>query len=67
VGRAVEIIFEQPIFTTTDFRQALDAPRRSANNLLGILRDSEVVALIEEGAGSAPDVLGFPQLIAMFE
>jgi Fic family protein len=66
VGRAVEIIFEQPIFTTTDFRQALNAPRRSGDFILKILRDEGVVTLIEEGAGSAPDILGFPQLIALF-
>jgi len=62
-ARAVEIIFEQPIFRTSDFVERLGAPRRSALNVLDTLREIGILQIIESWSGQRPDTLALVELL----
>jgi len=64
---AVEIIFEQPIFTTSDFVERLGAPRRSAIDLLNNLKEAGIITVIKAGSGQRPETLAFVELLKLMK
>ena len=65
--RALDWIFERPIFRSTDFMAAADIPRPSAQRILGVLREGGILRVIVPGSGRRATVLVFPALLNIAE
>lgn len=65
--QALDALFRQPIFTSSSFVGALDAPRQSGFNILNKLKDAGVIMLREIGSGNRPDVFTFAELIEIIQ
>jgi Fic family protein len=69
LDRAIEVIFEQPIFTTTDFAQALNLAdsRQTAIGLLNNFKDEGVVETVYKSAGRRPETLALTRLLKIMK
>ena len=65
--RALDWIFQRPIFWSTDFSVAAGIPRPSAQRILGVLREREFLRAIVAGRGRRAAVLAFPELLNIAE
>lgn len=65
--RALDWIFERPIFKTTDFIAASGVPKESAKRLLAVLRKDGVLQTLEAGRGQRAHVLAFGALLNIAE
>ncbi len=65
--RALDWMFECPIFRSTDFIANAGIPKQTAQRILKILREGGILKAIIEGQGRQPSVLIFPELLDIAE
>lgn len=65
--RALDWIFEQPIFTAPQFVTRAGIPSPTARRFLGVLADGEVLRTLRAGRGRRASVLAFPALLNIVE
>lgn len=65
--RAVDFLFQQPIFTATHFTRYSDIPKPSAARFLAVLREEGLLQTIREGKGRRPGIYAFRELINVAE
>jgi len=61
--KALDILFNMPIFSSTDFIKSSDIPKASARRILNRLEESSTINIFMKGAGSKPALYEFRQLI----
>ncbi len=61
--RALDWIFERPIFRSADFVDAEGISQATARRILKILRESGILRVVVEGQGRRAAVLVFPELL----
>ena len=65
--RALDWIFERPVFRSTDFAVGTGIPARTASRILDALREGGVLRVIIPGRGRRTSVLAFPALLNLVE
>ncbi|MDF1552467.1 MAG: Fic/DOC family N-terminal domain-containing protein [Deferrisomatales bacterium] len=65
--RALDWIFEHPIFSSTDFIAAEGIPGPTARRFLGVLKDGGVLIVFQAGSGRRATILAFPDLLNIAE
>ncbi|MDE0099125.1 MAG: Fic family protein [Truepera sp.] len=65
--RALDWLFERPIFRLPDFAVKTDTPPRTARRILEVLCESGVLRVIIRGRGSRASLLAFPALLNLVE
>lgn len=65
--RAVDFIFQTPVFASPHFINHSQIPKPTANRILGILRDRKLLLTIQEGKGRRPGIFAFKELINIAE
>ncbi len=65
--RAVDFIFQTPIFTAPTFTHYSDIPKPTANRILTLLRDEEILSTIQSGKGRRPGIYAFRDLLNIAE
>lgn len=65
--RALDWIFQRPIFATTDFAATAEIPRPTAGRILRILRDQGFLRELRPASGRRPAVLAFAALLNIAE
>ncbi len=65
--RAVDFIFQTPIFTAPTFTHYSDIPKPTANRILTLLRDENLLYTIQEGKGRRPGIFAFLELLNIAE
>ena len=58
--RALDWIFERPIFRSTDFVTTAGVPEPTARRFLKLLIEAEILTVLWSGRGRRPSVLCFP-------
>ncbi|MCY4646929.1 MAG: Fic family protein [Gammaproteobacteria bacterium] len=66
-ARALDRLFECPVFRVSDFVSAGDIPPRTARRLLWQLRDAEVLEEAAPASGSRSAILGFSRLLEILD
>lgn len=61
--QALDMIFERPIFTTTQFISGSGIPRASAYGMLAKLKQEDIILQIREAKGRRPALLIFDKLM----
>jgi Fic family protein len=61
--RALDAIFERPLFTTTNFIKGSSIPKPSALRMLSKLKEEKALVTIREGKGRQPELLAFEKLM----
>jgi Fic family protein len=65
--RALDWMFERPIFKSTDFRDSVDIPEPTANRIIRVCRDEGLLREMRPGSGRRAAILCFPELINIAE
>lgn len=65
--RALDWVFERPIFKTSDFVETAGVPRPTAMRILRVLREEGVLTELRPAAGRRPAVLAFRDLLNIAE
>ncbi|MBI4963492.1 MAG: Fic family protein [Desulfomonile tiedjei] len=65
--RAVDFIFQTPIFRAPTFTQQSEIPRPTANRILTLLRGENLLHTIQEGRGRRPGIFAFRELLNIAE
>ena len=65
--RAVDFLFQSPIFGAPTFINHADIPKPTANRILGLLRDAGILMTLEEGRGRRPGIYAFRELLNVAE
>ena len=65
--RALDWIFERPIFRSADFAASAGLAERTARRILDVLCDGDVLRVINPGSGRRTTVLAFPELLNVAE
>lgn len=65
--RAVDFIFQSPIFPAPLFTSHPDIPKPTANRILTLLRDEGILLTIIEGRGRRPGIYAFRELLNVAE
>lgn len=65
--RALDWIFEKPVFISSDFIGNSEIPRSAAIRILRILRNSDVLDVLSEARGQRPALLAFGKLLRLAE
>ena len=65
--RALDWIFERPIFRSTDFVTTANIPESTARRFLDVLHRGEILKIIATGHGRRPAILCFPDLLKIVE
>jgi len=65
--KALDAVFRNPVFRTTDFASRSGIPKRSALRILDLLREEGLLLTVKEGRGQQPSVLLFHPLIRVVE
>ena len=65
--RAIDWIFERPIFRTSDFVNSAGIPAPTARRFLGVLQTGAVLQVVAAGSGRRAAVLAFPALLNIAE
>ena len=60
--KALDALFEHPIFSTTGFIERSKIPKFSAFRILKALRDEKIIRFVIEGKGNQPSVMQFDRL-----
>lgn len=64
---ALDWIFEQPVFTSTDFVVSAKIPAPTARRILTIFRENNILDVYEEAAGRKSAFYGFSELLNIVE
>jgi Fic family protein len=65
--RALDWIFERPVFRTSDFIDGAGIPAPTARRFLVVLQNGEVLRVVVPGSGRRAAVLAFPALLNVAE
>lgn len=65
--RALDFIFNRPVFSASDFVSQAGIPEPTAKRIIKVLRDSGLLQVVREAAGRRPAVLAFAELINVVE
>ncbi len=65
--RALDRIFHTPIFSTSDFTANSGIPKQTANRILRILRDNDMLRVLMAPRGRRPAILVFLELLNIAE
>ena len=65
--RALDWIFGQPVFRSSDFVGRSGIPAPTASRILRVLRNSDMLAALREARGSRPALLAFTRLLQLPE
>ncbi|WP_152054408.1 Fic family protein [Tautonia marina] len=65
--RAVDFIFQSPIFPSTLFTAHSEIPKATAARILRLLRERGVLATLREGRGRQPGIYAFRELLNIAE
>lgn len=65
--RAVDFLFQTPIFKGPDFTAGAGIPRPTATRILGRLRDAGLLRTLREGRGRRPGFFAFRELLNVAE
>ena len=65
--RAVDFIFQMPIFSAPVFESGAGIPKPSANRIMNILRDEGLLITLREGKGRRAGVYAFTELLNITE
>lgn len=65
--RALDWIFERPIFKSSDFVASAGIPAPTARRFMGVLRKGEILRPLSVGRGQRAAVLAFPALLNIAE
>ncbi len=66
-GRALDWIFSNPIFRTSDFADKVDIGKPTANRILRVLRDNGLLTVFRHPSGRRPAILAFSELLNIAE
>ena len=64
---ALEWIFEQPIFNSSDFIKASGIPKPTATRILRVLREEDILQVWQKPRGSKPAVYAYGELLNVAE
>jgi hypothetical protein len=64
---ALDFIFGQPVFKTSDFVARAGIPRPTARRLIAVLQREAVLKVLSPGRGRRAAVLAFPALLNVAE
>lgn len=65
--RALDWIFERPIFSAPDFVASAKIPEPTARRFLGVLRKDGIIKDLRAGRGRRPAIVAFPALLNIAE
>lgn len=65
--RAVDFLFQAPIFAAPTFTQHSEIPKPTASRILALLRDRGILLTLEEGRGRRPGIYAFRELLNVAE
>ena len=65
--RALDWIFERPIFKSSDFFPIAGIPKPSARRLLDVLHNGGILRVIRPSSGRRPAVFVYPALLNIAE
>ena len=65
--RAVDFLFQHPIFSAPHFTQNSEIPKPTAARILGMLRDEGLLCTLREGKGRRPGIYAFSELLNVAE
>jgi Fic family protein len=65
--RALDWIFQKPIFKSSDFRDSVGIPAPTAMRILRVSRDNGMLRDLREGSGRRAAILCFPELLNIAE
>ncbi|NCA87643.1 MAG: Fic family protein [Gammaproteobacteria bacterium] len=65
--RAVDFLFQQPIFSATHFTEASRIPKPTATRILALLREADLLHTLREGRGRRTGIYAFRQLLNLAE
>lgn len=65
--KAIDALFDRPIFETTEFIDRSAIPRASASRILRALQDASMLTVVRESSGRRPAILMFKELIDLAE
>jgi len=61
--KALDILFDMPIFSSTDFIKSSKIPRASSKRILKRLEESDTLTILMKGIGRKPTIYAFRKLI----
>lgn len=61
--KALDILFDMPIFSSTDFIKNSNIPKASSKRILKRLEESNTLKILAKGSGRKPTIYAFKQLI----
>ena len=64
---ALDWLFEQPIFSSTSFIKTANIPKPTAQRILRVLSNEEILRVLQHGSGSRPSFFIFPELLNIAE
>ena len=59
----LDVLFDRPIFRSTDFLKRSGIPEQSASRFLGILRKANILQALRQASGREPAILVFRDLL----
>lgn len=65
--RAEDFLFQNPIFSATDFIREAQIPKPSAQRILNVLRNSGMLHTLRPGRGRRTGIFAFPELLNITE
>lgn len=65
--RAVDFLFQSPIFSAPMFINHADIPKPTANRILSLLREAGILVTLEEGRGRRAGIYAFRELLNVAE
>ena len=65
--RAIDFLFENPIFRSSTFTNSDNIPNPTAHRILKLLKESNIVKIIRDARGSRPATFMFPELLNITE
>jgi len=65
--RAVDFLFQSPIFSAPVFTNHAEIPKPTANRILTLLRDAGILLTLEEGRGRRAGIYAFRELLNVAE
>lgn len=65
--RAVDFLFQSPIFSAPTFINHSSIPKPTASRILAVLRDADILITLEEGRGRRAGIYAFKELLNVAE
>ncbi len=65
--RAVNFVFQWPIFSAPSFSKGSNIPKPTASRILNILKEKKILVTIQKGKGRRPGIYAFRELLNIVE